>query len=193
MGWLLLVIQIVFAAAALWGFVKSLQQHKEIAMSPSVAAAKAKVTRLSMYVGITFVGLFGSVFFSDRSMGFVLFAIAGSLSHFILAGILIWLRGRALAKKGQSPASLTSENAMLRVRKLCSGRIRGHGEGESMVYFSKEDLDGLVGVRGHASMLNWAVCRTFAVGVIEPIWLFVSTDGDRFLLYPDDQVEVIVS
>lgn len=52
MGWLLLVIQIVFAAAALWGFVKSLQQHKEIAMSPSVAAAKAKVTRLSMYVGI---------------------------------------------------------------------------------------------------------------------------------------------
>ena len=193
MSWILVFSQIAFAALGLWGFMKCLKKHKDIAGAPSVRAAKDQLLELSKYVVLSFVGLMGCVMLTERSLGLLVFAAFGSVAHFILAAILIKMRGKALSASAQTAANVANENMLLCIRELRHGRARGKGQGDSLAYFDQEDLDGLVGLRGHASLLNWATSRMFANGSIEPMWLFVSTDGDRFLLYPDDKVEVVAS
>lgn len=125
-----------------------------------------------------------------RSMGVLVLAILMALSIVGAGLVLTLLRVKTLTGGGGASPSTVSGGELVIVRSLVQGRVRGRDESGGEVRFTPEELESLVGMRGHVRMLNWASARNSGdIGRgFAPLLGFTSEDGEAFVIYPDDQV-----
>lgn len=191
MVYILAAIEMICGLLAAFGLYKGLLMLKQIGAGTDNAQVVRTWSHQVMYVVLSFLALVTSVLVGERSLLALL--LSGGVALFFIAagGGVTWLRLQAL-KGGPLPAADTDVTSdMVEIRALRPGHMRGVGDDDQPMFFTLEEMVALTGVRGRVQMISWATSKGVSKGSMQPLWMFWSDQGDKFLLYPDDAVVAV--
>ncbi|SFF32904.1 hypothetical protein [Paracidovorax wautersii] len=144
-------------------------------------------------VALSFCAVMGG-----RSLSVVMASVMMALMMVLGGSVIVWLRLRRLQMRAQSRDAMDASDGtgLVVIRDLQLKNPRGGaGDGGSeQLYFTRADIERLIGVRGRVKMLNFAAGRRFVGGAsTSAMYHFESEDGQNsFILHHDDVVTSVM-
>lgn len=183
------VVEFVAGFGGLYALYQCMKHLRTVGLAANVADVWQRFSTLMVWAVSCCGALIACALAGGRSLGVVFLATLMALMVIGAGLLLAWLRAKSL-QLGQGVSAKGAEAELVEIRSLVLGRVRGRDEAGDEVCFAPEQIDKLVGVRGHVRMLNWASARKSGSqsGGIAPLMGFSSVEGDAFVLYADDVV-----
>lgn len=189
MGVLMFVFEALFGVLGFVAFLKAMARFTLIASAndrDEVMGVWGGQALWSMLAGVSLVAC---ALAGGRTFSVIMVAAMMSLVLIICGGAIAWLRNRKLYGK-ISASQASADEALVVIRHLVQGNVRGLGDDSEQRVFSQEEIDGLIGLQGRVRMLNWASGRkVLGNGGATALFMFTSADGEQqFILHPNDIV-----
>lgn len=184
------IVELASGLGGLYAIYQCMKQLRSILRASTVEDAWASFTKLMAWGAASCAALLVCALAGARSMGVLVLAVLMALLIVGAGGFLAIVRVKTLRRGAQFSPSAFNSGELVVVRALVHGRMRGQDESGGEVRFTPEELEMLIGIRGHVRMLNWASARKSGDHGrgIAPLLGFTGEHGEAFVIYPDDQV-----
>lgn len=128
-----------------------------------------------------------------RSFSVVVASVMMALMIIIGGSVVVWLRLRKLQMRAESRGAMDASDGtgLVVIRDLQPKNPRGgYGDGSDQLFFTRAEIEELIGVRGRVKMLNFATGRRYVGDTSTSVlYQFESEDGQNsFILHYDDVV-----
>lgn len=184
------IVELASGLGGLYAIYQCMKQLRAVLRAGKVEDAWAFFTKLLAWGAVACAALTVCALAGARSMGVLVLAVLMALLVVGAGAFLTIVRVKTLNRGGGFSPSDFNSGELVVVRALVHGRMRGQDESGGEVRFTPEELETLIGIRGHVRMLNWASARKSGDHGrgIAPLLGFTGEHGEAFVIYPDDQV-----